>query len=92
MTSIKLKIVIRFLDSFTIQGMITFSSILIFLTQIPESDPTNFDRLKQTLNEIRFCVDDYGISRITQLGSRHSESQLGKTKTEVIMIKRLVLF
>ena len=48
MTSIKLKIVIWFMESFTIQGMITVSSVLIFLTQISESDLTNYDSLKQT--------------------------------------------
>ena len=91
MTSIKLKIVIWFMESFTIQGMITVSSVLIFLTQISESDLTNYDRLKRTLNEISFCVDNYGNYKDNSV-SRHSKCQLGKTKTEVITIIRLVLF
>ena len=66
MTSIKLKIVLWFMESFTIQGMITVSSVLIFLTQISESDLTNYDRLKQTLNEENFVQKIMESTRIMQ--------------------------
>ena len=75
----------------TMQGMVIVLIIFTFLSQTTESNQNNFERLKQTLNEISFCVDNYGNYKDNSV-SRHSKCQLGKTKTEVITKIRLVLF
>ena len=74
------------------QGMIILSIIFTFLSQIydSESKQNYFERLKQTLNEGRFCTKDYGKYKDNSIGSRHidkhSNHQLGKSLNRTITI------
>ena len=53
------------------QGMIIVSIIFTFLSQTSESNQNNFERLKQTLNEVRFCTEDYGKYRVFDMDLGH---------------------
>ena len=73
----------------TMQGMIIVSIIFTFLSQMTESNQNNFERLKQTLNEVRFCTEDYGKYKDNannRCMDKHSKSQLGKTLNRTITI------
>ena len=73
----------------TMQGMIIVSIIFTFLSQTAESNQDNFERLKQTLNELRFCTEDYGKYKDNannRCMDKHSKSQLGKTLNRTITI------
>ena len=73
----------------TMQGMIIVSIIFTFLSQTSESKQNNFERLKQTLNEVRFCTEDYGKYKDNannRCMDKHSKSQLGKTLNRTITI------
>ena len=65
------------------QGMIILSIIFTFLFQTSKSNQNYFERLKQTLTEVRFCAEDYGKYKVNSI-SRHmdkqSKSQLCKNK------------
>ena len=64
------------------QGMIILSIIFTFLFQTSKSNQNYFERLKQTLTEVRFCTEDYGKYKdnsVSRNMDRHSKSQLGKT-------------
>ena len=69
------------------QSMIIISIIFTFLAQICGSN--YFERLKQTLNELRFCTEDYGKYKDNannRCMDKHSKSQLGKTLNRTITI------
>ena len=73
----------------TMQGMIIVSIIFTFLSQTTESNQNNFERLKQTLNELRFCTEDYGKYKDNannRCMDKHSKTQLGKTLNRTITI------
>ena len=73
----------------TMQGMIIVSIIFTFLSQTTESNQNNFERLKQTLNELRFCTEDYGKYKDNANNrwmDKHSKTQLGKTLNRTITI------
>ena len=67
----------------TMQRMIIVAIIFTFLQQTSESNQNYFERFKQTLNEVRFCTEDYGKYKVNSI-SRHmdkqSKSQLCKNK------------
>ena len=68
----------------TMQEIIRISIILTFLSQTSETNQNNFEMLKQTLNEARFCTEDngqYKDNSIIRDINRHSNSQTKAIKT-----------
>ena len=66
------------------QEIIKISIILTFLSQTSETNQNNFEMLKQTLNEARFCTEDngqYKDNSIIRDINRDSNSQTKAIKT-----------
>ena len=74
---------------YTMQRMIIVAIIFTFLSQTSESNQNYFERFKQTLNEVRFCTEDYEKYKdnsISRQMDKHSKSQLDKTLNRTITI------
>ena len=60
------------------ESMIIISIIFTLLFQTSGSNQNHFERLKQTINEIRFCTKDYGKYKDRMISSRHMDNNIMK--------------